>query len=251
MTRTFRSSVAALAFGSVLGVLLGACAPHSGEGGETLAVFAAASTRVLNDDFRALQPSELTFVNAGSSDLVQQLIDGAPADVLITADAQTMQRARDAGVVEQPRVVAQNTLVMVTPADNPSGLRSLADVAAPGVVVVACDPQVPCGAAAEALLATNDVALTPASLEHSVTDVLGKVVAGEADAGFVYATDAASARDAVQVIDIPGAAEHPNQILAAVAAAAPHRAAAARFVALLETDEAAAVWRRHGFHPVQ
>lgn len=247
MTRTIRGIAATFALGSLL---VGGCAPQGSGGGDNLTVFAAASTRVLNDDLQALHPDELTVINAGSSDLVQQLIGGAPADVLLTADEMTMQRARDAGVVEQPRAVAENTMVMVTPADNPAGIQSVDDTAAPDVVVVACDPQVPCGAAAAALLAENGVNLTPASLEHSVTDVLGKVVAGEAEAGFVYATDAAAAGDAVQVVDIPGAAEHPNTILAAVATASPHHDAAARFVAMLEGAEAASVWRRHGFIPV-
>ena len=244
MNRLLRGFLATTASASALV----ACSPGSDTG--NVAVFAAASTRVLNDDLQSLTSEDLTFVNAGSSDLVQQLIDGAPADVLITADNATMDRAVRAGVVAEPTVVAENSLVLITPADNPAGISSLSD-AASSHSVVACDPQVPCGAATSALLSLNRVALTPASLEHSVTDVLGKVVAGEVDAGFVYATDAAAAGDRVNIIDIPHADEHRNQIVAAVATGASRRDAAQRVVDTLRSEQAAQMWRNHEFLPAR
>ena len=216
---------------------------------QDLTVFGAASTRVLNQDLQALSGPELVFVNAGSADLLQQLAAGAPGDVLITADAATMDRAVAAGVAEHPRVVATNTLVLVVPKGNPAGIARVEDAAGPGVSLVICDAQVPCGSATRTLAAANNLQLNPVSLEHSVTDTLGKVVSGEADAGFVYATDAAAAGGAVEVIEIPHAAEHRNELVAAIATTTDDRAAAEAFVELLLSDAARNIWSSHGFTP--
>lgn len=235
---------------SAAAVLVLAGCSQSESPDESLTVFAAASTRVLNDDIEAMRDHAISFVNAGSSDLVQQLVDGAPADVLITADARTMNNAVDAKVVENPVVVAQNKLVLVTPADNPANIASLEDATGADANVVACDPQVPCGAVTEQLMEKNNETLNPKSLEHSVTDVLGKVVSGEAYAGFVYATDASAAGDDVQVIEIPHADEFPNELVAAVTAQTEDKAAAQDLVDFLQSEEASTMWKKHGFSPV-
>lgn len=214
-------------------------------------VLGAASTRVLNDDLGALFPENLTFVNAGSSALVQQLRDGAPGDVLITADEKNMNDAVDAGVAENPQVVAANSMVLVVPQDNPAGIDNVADVQRGDVNLVLCDVQVPCGAVSQKLIDANNLRVTPVSLEHSVSDTLGKVVSGEADAGFVYRTDAAAAGDAVEVIDIPRAEEFPNSLVAAVVSESAHPELAAQLVALLGSAEMAPVWQQHGFTPAK
>jgi molybdate transport system substrate-binding protein len=97
----------------------------------------------------------------------------------------------DDGVVaaDDAIVFATNTLEIAVPPDNPAGIGSFADLAAPGLNLVVCAPQVPCGAATETVAAAARVDLTPVSEENSVTDVLGKVTSGEADAGLVYVTD--------------------------------------------------------------
>lgn len=227
---------------------LTACGPAAPATDE-VTVFGAASTRVLNDDLQALSGAELVFINAGSADLLQQLRDGAPGDVLITADRQTMDAAVAAGVAADPQLVATNSLVLVVPKGNPAGVDSIAELA--GANLVICDEQVPCGKVTRTLASVNGAALAPVSLEHSVTDVLGKVVSGEADAGVVYVTDAAAAGDAVEVIEIPHAQEHRNELVAAVAATTDDRAGAEAFIDLLRSAGAKAVWAAHGFTPAE
>lgn len=237
-------------------LVLSACSSDSGNtaapsteasASESLTVLGAASTRVLNDDLTDLSGMDLEFINAGSSTLVQQLEDGSPGDVLITADQATMDSAVEKGIVEDPHVVATNSMVMVVPAGNPAGITSADDLA--GHAVVLCDVQVPCGAVSQKIIDDSGIDVTPVSLEHAVSDVLGKVVSGEADAGWVYRTDAAAAGDDVEVIDLPGADDHPNSLVAAVTTSAVDKEAAKEFVDLLRSDEMAEVWSSHGFTP--
>lgn len=231
-----------------------ACGAQPSESGApdspaALTVLGAASTRVLNDDLNELTDDDLTFVNAGSSALVQQLADGAPGDVLVTADAQHMDRAVEAGLVRDPEVIATNSMVLVVPKGNPAGIATVQDVSREDVHLVLCDAQVPCGAVAQELLRANSIDARPVSLEHNVADTLGKVATGEADAGVVYRTDAEAATDAVEVIDIPHADEHPNSLVAGVVITTEHPEHAARLVSLLDSTEAAPLWEKHGFTP--
>lgn len=218
-----------------------------------LTVLGAASTRVLNDELAAQaadleKPLKLQYVNAGSSTLVQQLADGSPGDLLITADQRNMDRAVDQGSVKEPVVVATNSMVMVVPKGNPAGIKGL-DGSLDGAKLVLCDEQVPCGTVSKKLQEKNEVHLQPVSLEHSVSDVLGKVVSGEADAGWVYRTDAAAAGDKVEVIDIPGAEEEPNSLVAAVTSTTPHEAEAEALLKLLRSDSMRKEWEKRGFTP--
>ena len=137
-----------------------------------------------------------------SATLAQQAVDGAPADVLATADAATMDTAGDV-LADEPRIFATNTMVLVTPPDNPAGIARFADLDSGDVTFVACVETAPCGKVAAALLEDNAVAAEPASLEVDVKSVLAKVTSDEADAGFVYATDAVAAGDTVRSLDVP------------------------------------------------
>lgn len=215
-----------------------------------ITVLAAASTRVLSEDLTALSKQELSFVNAGSSTLVQQLIDGSPGDVLITADKPTMDRAVEAGVVKEPKVVATNHIVLVTPKDNPANITGVDD-SLRNAQVVACDSQVPCGRTTEKFVEKLLPGLEFVSREHSVTDVLGKVTSGEADAGWVYSSDAIAAGDSVKVFEVPGSEADPNDYLAAVVTASQNQSAAQEFVELIDSQEANTLWTDHGFSPSQ
>ena len=182
----------------------GAAAPAaSGAAPRTLTVFAAASLKAsftqLGTQFEAANPGvTVSFSFAGSSDLAAQITAGAPADVFAAADEENMAEVADASLTAaDPVDVATNVLEIVTPAGNPAGVTSFADLARPGLEVVVCAAQVPCGAATEEVERATGVTLAPVSEESSVTDVLGKVVSGEADAGLVYVTDVAAAGDAV------------------------------------------------------
>lgn len=220
----------------------GTAGNSGGAGGETeLTVFAAASLADVAEQVSAVVEEQdpgvtVNLSPAGSSDLVSQVLAGAPADVLVTADETTMGRAVEAGAVEEPTVVALNHPVLVVPAGNPAGVTGLDDSLRDAVLVV-CAPQVPCGAAAADLADLAGVTLTPASEELSVTDVLGKVTSGQADAGIVYATDARRAGDAVETVPVPGADQVTNRYPAAVVAGTDAPAAAQAWIATL-TGEA-------------
>lgn len=228
------------------GLLLSGCAIASDTG--TLTILGASSTRVLNEDFAQFSDIKLEIINAGSSTLVQQLVDGSPGDILITADRATMDQALAQGVVADSQAIATNSLVMVVPAANPGNIGSVDDLL--GHTVVLCDPQVPCGAASESLIADNNIEVAPASLEHQVADVLGKVVSAEADAGWVYRTDAVAAGDDVEVIDLPGSEGHPTEVLIAVTTTASDEHAAQLLVETLASTGMAEVWAEHGWTPV-
>lgn len=182
----------------------------------TLTVFAAAS---LTSPFTELaqrfeaehEGVQVRLSFGGSSDLAAQIAEGAPADVFASADEQTMARVTGAaGTALAPEVFATNTLQIATPAGD-DRVRALADLADPDLKVVLCAPQVPCGAATRTLLAKNGMDVDPVSEEQSVTDVLGKVVSGEADAAIVYRTDVIGAGDTVRGVEAPRADEVVNR----------------------------------------
>ncbi|QGU04338.1 Molybdate-binding periplasmic protein precursor [Corynebacterium comes] len=219
----------------------------AGPGADSLTVLGASSTRLLREDFGELGDGGFVFIDAGSSTLVQQLADGSPGDVLITADRANMDRAVAEGLVEDPRAVAVNSLVMVVPAGNPGEITSVDDLA--GRTFILCDPRVPCGAASQEIIEDTGLRVEPSSLEHQVADVLGKVVSGEADAGWVYRTDALSAGEAVEVIEIPDSDQHITEVMAAVSTSAVDKQAAAEFVDALASEEMAGSWTRFGWTP--
>ena len=184
---------------------LAGCGGGGGDGATTLDVLAAASLTdaftALGDAFTAAHPDvDVTFNFAGSSALAQQILDGAPVDVFASADEANM--AKVAGTITDPEVFARNRLAIVVEPGNPLGIEGLADLEDPGVVLVLCAPEVPCGGYAAKALAKADVAVTPASLEENVRGVVSKVALGEADAGIVYVTDVQAAGDDVEGVDI-------------------------------------------------
>jgi molybdenum ABC transporter, periplasmic molybdate-binding protein len=221
----------------------------------TLTVYAAASLKPtfteLGATFTKENPGTTVNVSfAGSSDLVANLIGGAPGDVFASADVANMTKATDAGLVTgDPTNFATNTLVIVTPPTNPAGIASFADLAKPGVVEVVCAPQVPCGAAAKKIEDTSGVTLSPASEESSVTDVLGKVISGDAQAGLVYVTDARSAGDKVETIDFPESKDAVNTYPIAALKSSTSPTMAATFVALVTGPEGRKVLKTAGFAP--
>ncbi|MFD1815020.1 molybdate ABC transporter substrate-binding protein [Rhodococcus gannanensis] len=218
-----------------------------------LTVFAAASLKAtftaLGEQFEADHPgTNVEFNFAGSSDLVAQLTQGAPADVFASADTANMTKAVDAGLVAgAPVNFATNTLTIVTPPGNPKNITSFADLAAPGNQVVVCAPQVPCGAATKKIEDASGVDIAPVSEESSVTDVLGKVTTGQADAGLVYVTDAANAGDAVVTVDFPESATVVNTYPIATLTDAQNPAAAQAFVELVTGPEGRKVLADAGF----
>jgi molybdate transport system substrate-binding protein len=174
----------------------------------SITVFAAAS---LTESFTAIG-SAFQAANAGtkvrfsfgaSSALAQQITSGAPADVFASASPENMQQVADGKAANDSTAFARNVLQIAVPPGNPARLTGLADLGKPGVKVVLCQPQVPCGALAQTVLGKAEVTLQPVSLEADVKSTLAKVQLGEADAALVYVTDVAAAGAKVKGIEIP------------------------------------------------
>lgn len=218
----------------------------------TLTVFAAASLTetfdALAEEFEARHPGVEVVLNyGGSSALAQQILTGAPADVLAAASEATMQAVVEGGLAADPVVFATNALQLAVPVGNPAGVTGLDDLARPELAIALCDVAMPCGAAADALLAEAGIVPAPDTLEEDVKAVLTKVRLGEADAGLVYATDVRAAGDDVQGIDIAGATQVANRYPVAVIDGSPHHDLARDWIALLTGPDGQAVLAEAGF----
>ncbi|SED84095.1 molybdate transport system substrate-binding protein [Arthrobacter alpinus] len=219
----------------------------------TLTVFAAASLKQtfteLATQFEAAHPQvKVSLSFDGSSTLVTQITQGAPADVFASADTKNMTKLSDAKLTsEAPVDFATNVLTLAVPPSNPANITAFADVAKPGVKLVICAAQVPCGAAAKADAATAGLMLTPVSEELSVTGVLGKVTSGEADAGLVYVTDAKSAGDKVKTIPLGLAQPTINEYPIAAVKGSKNPEIAAAFISLVTAQEGQKVLQDAGF----
>ena len=145
---------------------------------------------------------DVTFDFQGSQDLVASLAGGNSADVLATANNSTMKTAADQKLVGSQTEFTTNVLTLIVPKGNPKKITGL-DSSLDGANLVICAPEVPCGEATKKLAKAQGITLNPVSEEQKVTDVRGKVESGEADAGIVYTTDAAAAKDKADKIDIP------------------------------------------------
>jgi molybdate transport system substrate-binding protein len=161
-----------------------------------------------------------------------------------------MDKAVDDGLVEgDPVDFASNVLTIVTAPGNPKGITGFSDLANPDITLVICAEQVPCGAATKTVEENTGVTLTPVSEESSVTDVLGKVTSGQADAGLVYVTDAKGAGDSVTEVTFPESAEAVNIYPIAALAESKNPATAQAFVALVTGSEGQQVLSEAGFAP--
>ena len=257
---------AAVAATSLLALALAACAAPSGgqDAGapdaatspaaqeRTLTVLAAASLRDvftdLADEFEAEHDGvSVTLSFAGSADLADQLLAGSPGDVLASADTTTMDRVVEGGDAADPVVFATNTLTVVVPPGNPGGVTSFADLAREDLKVVVCAVEVPCGAATVTVEAAAGTTVHRVSEEASVTDVLAKVTADEADAGLVYVTDATLAGDDVEVIDVPETRSVVNTYPIAVASGAEDTALAHEWLDLVTGPVGRAALTKAGF----
>lgn len=207
--------------------------------GGTITVYAAASlTEVfttLGKKFEKDHPGvKVNFSFGGSSDLVAQIQQGAPADVFASADTKNMDKlTADRLQGSAPQDFASNTLEIVTPPDNPAGIDSLDDLAKKGVDLVICAPEVPCGSAAQKVEESAHLAFKPVSEEQSVKDVLAKVAAGEADAGLVYVTDVKAAGGTVHGVTFAESASAVNTYPIATLKDSKHADLARAFIELV------------------
>jgi molybdate transport system substrate-binding protein len=220
-----------------------------GDGGREVTVLAAASlTDVfteLGERFEAEQDAAVTFSFGSSTDLAEQAAEGAPGDVLATADTTSMGIAEKAGVTGEVSDLATNELVLVTAPGNPLGIETLDDLE--GTSWVRCADEVPCGRVAVELLDVAGVTAEPDSLEEDVRATLDKVTSGEVDAGLVYATDAVAAGDTVATVEVPEAADALTTYAVATLEQGADDDLAQAWVDLLLSDEGRRVLEQAGF----
>lgn len=220
----------------------------------TLTVHAAASLtdafEQVAAEFNEVHPDvEVVFNFAGTSTLVSQLLEGAPGDIFAAADTANMAKVQESALTDaDPVVFATNTAAIVVEKGNPAAITSLADLARPGLKVVLCAVEVPCGGYARRILDNAGLTLEPRSYEESVKAVVSKVALGEADAGIVYATDIA-ATDSIDGVAIePGVnivADYPIAVLAG----ARNRVAAQEFLGFITSAAGRRILASFGFGP--
>ncbi|MEZ0364438.1 molybdate ABC transporter substrate-binding protein [Mycobacterium sp. pUA109] len=219
----------------------------------SITVFAAASLKPafteIGERFQIDNPGAgIAFNFAGSAELATQLTQGATADVFASANTAQMDKVAHAGLLTGAAVpFAANTLVIVTAPGNPKKVASFADLAQPGLSVVVCQQPVPCGSATHKVEDSTGVQVAPVSEEPDVTDVLNKVITGQADAGLVYITDALNAGDKVTAVRFPEAAGAVNIYPIAVLKNAPQSGLAQRFVDLVTGPAGQKILDKAGF----
>ena len=238
-------------------VLVTACGQATAAGGPartTLTVFAAASLQPAFDKIgQRLQTTKhivTTFSYAGTQTLTTQLTQGAPADVFASADVAHMTTIQTAALVQGQSVLfAHNRLEIAVAKGNPMGIRSLADLARRGLVIVLADPAVPAGKYAQQALAKANVTVHPASLEQQVTGVLSKVALGEADAGIVYHSDIVTSGQ-VDGVAIPDAQNVVADYPIAVLKSTHNQSGAVAFVDFVRSSDGQAILIAAGFQGV-
>ncbi len=203
--------------------------PASVSGGTPITVFAAAS---LTNVFLRIDGGE-RYSFAGSDQLALQLHEGAPADVYASASPKYTQRLYRDGVLLKPALFATNRLIVLVPRSNPARIRSVFDLRRKGVKIVIGDSSVPIGIYTRQILdrlgITAGVAKNVVSQETDVKGIVSKIAFGEADAGFVYRTDAKPVASHTRSIALPAWAQPPIRYELAVVKASRHPAAARAF----------------------
>jgi molybdate transport system substrate-binding protein len=230
---------------------LSACGGDDGGGDTTITVLAASSLTGTFTDLAAQFEKDhpgtaVKLAFDSSATLAQQAAGGAPADVLATADATTMESATSV-LASTPQDFATNVMVLVTPSDNPAGITSFSDLNSGSVKYVVCVDTAPCGKVAAALLEQDKITAKPVSAEVDVKSVLAKVTEGEADAGIVYTTDSVAAGDQVKTIAIPGTAQQTTTYPIATLDQSKQQALAQDFVDLVLSSQGQQVLHDAGF----
>jgi len=213
-----------------------------------LTIYAAAS---LTEAFRALDPSR-QYNFAGSNALETQIRQGAPADIFASATPASTQNLFRAGLVEKPVTFTANRLALIVPKSNPAGIRSVYDLRTKPVKLVIASQGVPVGGYTRTVLRKMgllSVLGKVVSEESDVKAVTGKVALGQADAGFVYVTDARPVSDQVTVVRIPAWAQPQVRYEIAVVARSTNKTAARQWIRTLLATRGQTALRNAGFLP--
>lgn len=216
---------------------------------DTVRLFAASSlTEVSHELVEAFGATpaggDIAFevVVAGSSSLVTQVTEGAPANIIATANTESMRTLQDRlDEAIDVEIFATNRLVIAVQRGNPLGITGLADLTPPDVLVSACAPQVPCGSLTEAVVKAVESEFEATGFEASVRAVRTLVELGEVDAGLIYVTDLTPM---LEGIEIPADDDLVNQYPIAALGDDP---AAAAFVAFVLEPQGQAILAAAGF----
>jgi molybdate transport system substrate-binding protein len=219
-----------------------------------LTVFAASSlTKAFNTAEAALEIDspgfKATYSFAGSQDLVTQILGGAPADVIATANTDTMAQLTAKGLVETPQAFCQNELEIAVAPGNPLGIKTLADLNKPGVKLVIGDPSVPVGEYVTDIETSDSIHFTPVSLQLSDAAVLEQLESGDANAALVFVTDVIGAPGQVTGVPIPAAQNHIGTYEIAALVASTNLTAAEAFVTSAVSGAIRGVLTTDGFLP--
>ena len=231
----------------------------------TLNVFAAASLTesfgAIAQQYQASHPTiKIVYNFNGSQILVQQITNGAKADIFASADTANMNKAIDAKAVSNPQTFARNKLAVIIPASNPGNIVTLKDLARKGTKIVLAAPAVPAGKYSLQILDTmakspdygptyeSNVKANVVSQEDNVKAVVQKVQLGEADAGIVYRTDVTvNLTDKVKMIDIPDNFNVVATYPVAVTQSSTHPVEALTFIQYLLSAEGQTTLLRYHF----
>ncbi len=210
-------------------------------------VYAAAS---LTESFPKIDPGA-RYSFGGSNTLALQIRQGAPADVFASAAPNFTQELFRDGLVEKPRFLAFNRLALIVPKSNPADIDSVYDLTRSGIKLVVAGPRVPVGSYTRTVLKNLGISTQAlrnvVSNEQDVKDVVGKVVLGQADAGFVYVTDARVAASQLKVIKIPVFAQPKVRYEIAVVKGSSNLSEARAFVAQATGPRGRRVLADYGF----
>jgi molybdate transport system substrate-binding protein len=224
--------------------------------GGTLNVFAAASLTEaftqLAKTYQSDHPGWTVRLNfAGSDQLAAQIEQGVPADVYAAASPKYPEELQGKSLLGDTTNFATNSLILIVPPDNPAHVTSVDDLKK-GAQLVVGDPAVPVGAYTETVLENlgiSDAGLNIVSKEQDVKSVLSKVELGEADAGFVYVTDALSAGDKVKQLQLPAAAEATAVYPIGIVSSSKQTQAAQQWIDLVTGPEGQKVLQDLAFGP--
>ncbi len=213
-------------------------------------VFAASSLTAafteIGTAFTSAHPeTNVKFNFAGSSDLVTQINQGAPADVFASADDSNMKKLTEADGT--PFTIARNSMEIIVEPGNPKGIATVSDLSKPELIVVLCAEQMPCGKNARAILDKAGAKVTAKSLEDKVKGVVTKVTAGEADAGIVFVTDVKAAGVKAAGIEIPDASNVISNYPIVVIKASKNATAARAFNDFVASPAGQAIMTKFGF----
>jgi molybdate transport system substrate-binding protein len=234
---------AVLLVAASLALLLAAPAPTAST---RLTVYAASS---LTDAFGAFDPAQ-RYSFGGSSTLETQIRNGAPADLFASAAPLNTQRLFREGLVERPVTFTSNRLALIVPRSNPAGLASVYDLKRKPVKLVVAGAAVPVGAYTRTVLRRLGLSSVLAKVVSQETDaraVTSKVALGQADAGFVYVTDARAVADRVTIIRIPASAQPRVRYQIAVVSRSPKKPAARAWIRALLSSRGQAALKEFGF----